>query len=36
MSCSFESASTAIDHNMLLIDVLRETFDKYGYTVLLH
>jgi glutamine synthetase len=26
----------AIDHNMILIDVLREIFDKNGYTVLLH
>ena len=27
---------TAIDHNMLMIDVLREVFDHHGYTVLLH
>lgn len=36
MSCSYENVITAIDHNMILIDVLREVFDKYGYTVLLH
>lgn len=36
MSAYFEDAVTSVDHNMLVMDVLKSTFEKHGYVVLLH
>lgn len=36
MSAYYEDAGTSVDHNMLVMDVLRSTFDKHGYAVLFH
>jgi glutamine synthetase len=36
MSAYYEDAVTSVDHNMLVMDVLKSTFDRHGYTVLLH
>jgi glutamine synthetase len=32
----YEDAGKAIDHNLITMEILKEVFDKHGYTVLLH
>lgn len=35
--CSiYEEAGKAIDHNMIAMDILKETFDRHGFAALLH
>lgn len=36
MSCFYEDAVNQVDHNMLMMDVLKTGFDKHGYKVLFH
>ena len=36
IACCFQNASTSVNHNMVLMDVLRTTFDRHGYTVMFH
>jgi glutamine synthetase len=32
----FEDVCKAIDHNMIMMEILREAFDRHGYTALFH
>lgn len=35
-SAVYCEAGKAIDQNLIAMEILKETFDKYGFTVLLH
>jgi glutamine synthetase len=35
-ACIYKEAGKAIDHNLIIMEILKEVFDKHGYTALLH